>query len=116
MLVDTLGAVIFVRLGNATELGSRRACSVESICNLVQFLLKVAGEGIIELEWRRLMEKSLLIMQFSEFIVEALIDTLGCALLSNVFLVSKFIKWGCCLLAIESDHPLVEVTEACSLS
>jgi hypothetical protein len=58
-------------------------------------------------------EQSLGVVELSELIVQALVDTFGAALFSNVVLVGTLIEWSS-FLAVHSDNPFTLVTESCS--
>jgi hypothetical protein len=53
-------------------------------------------------------------VHLSEFIIQALVDTLGAALLSDVVLGGYLIKWRCFGLAIQGNNPLALVAKTCS--
>jgi hypothetical protein len=60
------------------------------------------------------MEKPVLVVQLSELIVQALVDTCCAALPSDVVLVGTLVKWSGFGLTIQSDNPFTFVTKSCS--
>jgi hypothetical protein len=58
-------------------------------------------------------KKSLLVVHRSELIIQALVDTLCAALLSDVVLVGYLVEWSGFALTVQSGNPLTTVTKSC---